>query len=66
MGLHHPDEYPELGRDSFVQYQNRVAVELNDLAARHGWTRVVVAPDATAGQTTATVCDVLGIRPEVA
>lgn len=52
MGLHHPDEYPELGEASFVDYQGRISDQLRNLADRDGWLVVEVEhnepPDVTA------------------
>jgi thymidylate kinase len=63
LGLHHPDEYPRLGRDSFVHYQGRIAAELRGLAARDGWAVVPVDADAKPAQTAADLLDALTSRP---
>lgn len=66
LGLHHPDEYPELGRESFIDYQTRIAAELAELARRHGWTVVPVTSTDTPQATAATIVRLverLGKRP---
>lgn len=59
LGLHHPEEYPDLGRDSFIQYQNRIAAELHGLAVRKDWKIIPIEPHATPTETADAVIRVL-------
>ena len=44
MGLHHNDDYPSLGRESFVHYQSQVLSKLKEIAAAQGWAQVRLDP----------------------
>lgn len=59
LGLHHPEEYPDLGRDSFIKYQNRIAAELRRLALRKDWKVIPIEPHATPAETADAVILVL-------
>jgi thymidylate kinase len=51
LGLHHPKEYRELGRESFVHYQRRVSAQLRASADNHGWSVLPVPADESPQRT---------------
>lgn len=59
LGLHHSDEYAELGQASFVHYQHRVGRELRMLDDRHGWPIVPIDETDGVSDTATAVLDAM-------